>query len=107
MIRIAQFCLTLLFALFSANIGFANPADSTRYFLTDTSRATFHLQLTTITQYHGDFHAAYTGTNSLSPNAEEATSVTSTIFAGVRLWHGASFYFNPELAGGEGLSGVT
>ncbi len=81
--------------------------DSTRYFLTDTSVATFHLQLTTITQYHPAFYAEYSGRNSLSPNAEEATSVTSTIFSGIRLWRGASFYFNPELAGGNGISSVT
>jgi high affinity Mn2+ porin len=81
--------------------------DSTRYFLTDTSVATFHLQLTTITQYHGDFYAAYSGKNSLNPNAEEATSVTSTIFSGVRLWKNSAFYFDPEMAGGNGLSSVT
>jgi len=85
----------------------ANPADSTRFLLADTTLASFHFQLTTITQYHGDFSAPYSGKNSLSPNAEDATSVTSTIFAGVRLWKGASFYLNPEMSGGNGLSGVT
>ena len=107
MTRITQFPAVLLLTLCFASVGFANPSDSTRYFLTDTSRATFHFQGTTITQYHGAFAAAYSGNNSLSPNAEEATSITSTLFVGVRLWHGASVYFNPELAGGNGLSSVT
>ena len=43
----------------------------------------------------------------MSPNPESATSVTSTLFSGVRLWHGAGFYLDPELAGGQGLSQVT
>jgi high affinity Mn2+ porin len=97
----------LIFFLSFAGVSFAAPVDTTRNFLSDTTLATFHLQLTTISQYHPTFYAAYSGKNSLNPNAEEATSVTSTIFAGVKLWHGASLYFNPELAGGNGLSSVT
>jgi high affinity Mn2+ porin len=89
-----------------AQTGWAAP-DSTRYVLTDTAITTFHFQFTTISQYHPAFNAAYSGLNSLSPNAEQETSVTSTIFAGVRLWQGASLYFNPELSGGNGFSGVT
>jgi high affinity Mn2+ porin len=81
--------------------------DSTRYFLSDTSITTFHFQFTTISQYHPAFYAAYSGQNSLSTNAEQETSVTSTIFAGIRLWQGASLYFNPEMSGGNGFSGVT
>ena len=73
----------------------------------DTSLTTFHLQLTTITQWHGPCPAKYSGQNSLDSNAESATSVTSTLFAGIRLWQGAGLYFNPELADGMGLSGVT
>ena len=38
--------------------------------------------------------------------AEDQTSVTSTIFAGARLWTGASIFMNPELGGGSGLSGA-
>src|SRR5205823_5779177 len=33
-----------------------------------------------------------------------AFSVTSTLFLGRKLWRGASFYFNPEVAGGKGIS---
>jgi high affinity Mn2+ porin len=107
MMRIFSFSLVALLLSIFASISFADPSDTTRNFLSDTTLTTFHLQLTTITQYHGAFTAAYSGKNSLSPNPEEATSVTSTIFAGVRLWQGGSFYFNPELAGGNGLSSVT
>jgi len=107
MTRIISFAAAVLFTVGFASYCIADPADTTRNFLSDTTCATFHAQITTITQYHGAFHAAYSGLNSLSSGPDDATSVTSTIFAGVRLWHGASFYFNPELAGGNGLSKVT
>ena len=107
MTRIISFSAFLLLLVAFSGRSFATPVDSARNFLSDTTLATFHLQLTTITQYHPAFNAAYSGKNSLNSNAEEATSVTSTIFAGVKLWQGASFYFNPELAGGNGLSSVT
>lgn len=63
-----------------------------------------HYQATVATQRHPSFHAPYSGTNSLRPNAEDATSVVMDLFAGARLWHGAEVYFQPELAGGRGLS---
>ena len=34
-------------------------------------------------------------------------SLTTTVFIGRRLWRGAAVYFNPEVAGGSGLSGAT
>jgi len=64
-----------------------------------------HFQMTVIDQIHTAFHSAYSGTNSLADTVEPgAVSVTSTLFLGRRLWKGASFYFNPELSGGRGLS---
>jgi high affinity Mn2+ porin len=107
MTRNFAFTTIFLLALGYTHACYADPADSTRNFLSDTTLATFHLQLTTITQYHPAFYAAYSGQNSLSSKAEQETSVTSTIFGGVRLWHGAGLYFNPEMSGGNGLSGVT
>lgn len=65
-----------------------------------------HLQSTIISQHKPGFHAAYSGGHSLSSQTENATSLTSTLFLGARLWKGASVYFNPEVAGGEGLSGA-
>src|SRR5258708_24391925 len=38
-----------------------------------------------IFQTHPDFHAPYSGKNSLSPNYEKATSRVVTLYAGVRL----------------------
>jgi len=67
----------------------------------------FHFQMTVITQYHPSFKAKYSGRNSLDTNAETNISVTSTLFFGVKLWKGASAYFNPELSGGSGFSSTT
>jgi high affinity Mn2+ porin len=64
-------------------------------------------QVTTISQWHGPFPAAYTGANSLQPNREFDNSITATLFLGARLWQGAELYFNPEVAGGSGFSNVT
>ncbi len=66
-----------------------------------------HFQQTTITQYHPSFNALYSGTNSLNPEAETKTSLTSTLFLGRRLWENSEIYFNVEIAGGEGFSGST
>jgi high affinity Mn2+ porin len=64
----------------------------------------FHFQFTGILQYHPPFHAPYSGTNSLQPDAENAYSVTSTAYIGRKLWNGAALYFDPEMTGGAGLS---
>jgi high affinity Mn2+ porin len=64
-----------------------------------------HFQLTVIGQAHSGFKAAYSGQNSLSNNIESgATSITSTLFLGRKLWDGAAIYFDPEISGGAGLS---
>lgn len=64
-----------------------------------------HFQLTVISQAHPGFRAAYHGMNSLADTVEfGATSITTTLFIGKRLWKGAGFYLNPELSGGRGLS---
>jgi len=68
------------------------------------STFSFHFQQTIITQSMPPFNAAYSGLNSLSPNGETASSITSTFFGAARLWKGAEVYFNPELSGGAGLS---
>ncbi|MBA4852296.1 carbohydrate porin [Emticicia sp. BO119] len=70
-------------------------------------RFNFHFQQTVVTQYQPGVKASYSGTNSFSVKAEAQTSVTSTFFVGVRLGKNTEFYFNPELAGGSGLSRAT
>jgi high affinity Mn2+ porin len=64
----------------------------------------FHYQFTGIAQYHGSFHADYSGQNSLSSEPESPFSVTSTLYLGVRLWEGGELYVNPEMSGGSGFS---
>jgi len=64
----------------------------------------FHVQATTVSQWHPDFSAPYSGPNSLKATSEFRTSLTSTLFAGARLWPGAEVYVNPELAAGSGFS---
>jgi high affinity Mn2+ porin len=67
---------------------------------------TIHAQTTTINQSKLRFSVPYSGENSLRSAAENQTSLTSTLFLGAKMWKGASIYFNPELAGGSGLSGA-
>jgi len=64
----------------------------------------YHFQFTGILQGHPPIHAPYRGTNSLAADYEQAYSVTSTLFLGRKLWKGAAIYFNPEMAGGAGVS---
>ncbi|MEO6314478.1 MAG: carbohydrate porin [Chitinophagaceae bacterium] len=66
-----------------------------------------HIQTTVIPQYHFNFSAPYTGSNSLQPSEGIKTSFTNTYYIGRRLWHNAALYINPEIAGGEGLSKAT
>ncbi len=69
------------------------------------SKWTNHFQLTVISQSHLAFKSLYSGRNSLSDAAESgATSITSTLYLGRKLWKGGVFYFNPEISGGQGLS---
>lgn len=73
---------------------------------TGAERFSAHVQGTEVVQYKPAFRAPYSGPNSLTPEEETRTSITTTLFLGLRPWHGAGLYFNPELAGGSGLSGA-
>lgn len=64
-------------------------------------------QATVITQYHPKFSADYSGDNSLQPNDESATSLTSTLYINYHFNKNTKIIFNPEVAGGKGLSGAT
>ncbi len=57
-----------------------------------------------IFQTHPDFHADYSGTNSLSPYYEKATSRVLTLFTGVRLNNSTEILVDIEEAGGAALS---
>ncbi len=66
-----------------------------------------HFQTTILPQYHGSFPAAYSGTFSLNPGPELATSFTATAFLGLKVWDGGFVYYNPEIPAGTGLSNVS
>jgi high affinity Mn2+ porin len=57
-----------------------------------------------IFQAHPDFHAAYSGPNSLSPHYEKATSRVMTLYTGVRLNNSTEILVDIEEAGGAALS---
>jgi high affinity Mn2+ porin len=72
---------------------------------TTNNKWTNHFQFTYIAQKHAAFPSKYSGQNSLADSVEPAAkSITATLFLGRKLWKGASFYFNPEVSGGNGLS---
>src|SRR5258708_31765493 len=50
------------------------------------------------------FHSPYQGPNSLLPILNQRTTDTATLNLDAKLWHGADVVFNPEIAGGRGLS---
>jgi high affinity Mn2+ porin len=59
-------------------------------------------QMTYTEQETGAFNAPYAGPNSLSP-AQGRETVDLTLDLGLRLWHGAELWFDPELDQGFGL----
>jgi high affinity Mn2+ porin len=61
-------------------------------------------QMNFIFQTHPDFHAAYSGQNSLSPHYEKATSRVLTLYTGVRLNDSTEILVDIEEAGGAALS---
>ncbi len=81
-------------------IGFAqNKTDSTI-----NKRYSLHGQVTLLSQYHFDFKAAYSGYNSLVNSEPSASSASTTLFFNYKLADKTYFVFNPEMAGGKGLS---
>lgn len=66
-----------------------------------------HFQQTVIQQWHNDLSPNYVGPFSLQARENAKLSLTTTLFIGRRLWKNAAIYFNPEVAGGSGLSGAT
>src|SRR5439155_24495860 len=70
-----------------------------------------HAQATVVTQEHYRFRSPYVGPNSLVPDEPTAISMTGTVYLDVRLWerdgNAGELVFNPEIAGGRGLSSTT
>lgn len=69
-------------------------------------RWNLYYQATSIGQYHGTFNSPYKGPLSLQDYPERDVSLTTTLFFGLRLAPNLQFYFDPEIAGGRGFSGV-
>lgn len=64
-------------------------------------------QATYVWQDKRPFDAAYSGLHSLSPGREKSYSFTATAALGIRPWVGGELYFDPEVAQGVPLSGLT
>ncbi len=61
-------------------------------------------QINVIFQTHPPFYAKYTGTNSLRPNYEKATSRVLTLYTGYQFTGSMEALVDVEEAGGQGLS---
>ena len=61
-------------------------------------------QMNFIFQTHPDFHADYSGKNSLSSHYDKATSRVMTLYTGVRLNNSTELLVDIEEAGGQALS---
>ncbi len=72
-----------------------------------TANWSLHFQQTVIQQWHNNLRPRYVGDHSLAARENAKLSLTTTVFLGRRLWKGAAVFFNPEVAGGSGLSGAT
>jgi hypothetical protein len=64
-------------------------------------------QTTYVWQRKYPFGAAYSGTNSLTPEIEKSYSFTATAALGARTWRGGEVYVDPEVAQGVPLSHLT
>ena len=63
-------------------------------------------QATSVGEYHGRFTSPYADSFSLQNYPERDVSLTTTLFLGFRLDQNTQVYFDPEIAGGRGFSGV-
>jgi len=57
-----------------------------------------------ISQWHPAFHSPYEGKNSLSPQAQDATSRVLTLYTGLRIFKTTEFLCDVQETGGHGLS---
>jgi len=93
------FRLTLFLLLCMQLSAYAQKTDSSV-----NKKFSFHAQATLIPQYHFDFHSPYQGTNSLLPDEPVRTSFTGTLFMAYKPFSHTYIVFDPEVAGGKGLS---
>jgi high affinity Mn2+ porin len=62
-----------------------------------------HVQITWVPQGYPGFRAAYSGPQSLPPQAHVAQNLQVDTYLGLGLWKGAAIYFNPEIDQGFGV----
>src|SRR5450755_3038702 len=72
----------------------------------DTAKWWVSGQANFVFQAHGDFYAAYSGTNSLKDTSEHAISRVLTLFTGYEFTPRSIFYLDVEEAGWGGISGA-
>ena len=60
-------------------------------------------QANIITQWHPAFHSPYQGPNSLSPEAQDASSRVLTLLTGLRINGSTEFLFDVQETGGHGI----
>lgn len=70
----------------------------------DNKKLSLHVQATVIPQYHFKFNSPYSGANSLIPKEGVKASLTTTLFINYHPFKNTYIIFNPEAAGGKGLS---
>jgi high affinity Mn2+ porin len=92
----------LLYICLALSVGVHGQNDT--FFSSTGKNQSLHWQATMIPQYHFNFKAPYTGANSLLPNEPVLTSFTTTLFASYKPFKNTYVVFNPEAAGGKGLS---
>ena len=63
-----------------------------------------HGQTTIVDQAYPSFRSPYEGPNSLSGGGQSRETFDFTLYAGVKPWHGAEFWFNPEIDQGFGFN---
>ena len=73
----------------------------------ENKKFSLHGQTTLIPQGVNNFHSPYSGENSFLPTEPIRTSFTTTLFAAYKPFKNAYIVFNPEIAGGKGLSKTT
>src|ERR1041385_6765974 len=99
--------LTLALAVFLFALrGWAQDASQPPPSPAPPERWNLFYQATSIGQYHGTFHAPYSGPFSLENHLERDVSLTTTLFFSLRLAPDTVLTFDPEIAGGRGFSGV-
>jgi len=69
----------------------------------ESSRFWISGQANFISQWHAGFHSPYQGPNSLSPEAQDASSRVLTLFMGLELNDTAELLFDVQETGGHGI----